>query len=67
MVDHLVVEALEAVPVVEHNQGLVAALECLGRLDNDEVVDVIVHCLEPNLQPIQLRVDHDEVVDLALA
>lgn len=67
VVDHLVVEALEAIPVVEHNERLVASLERPGRLDNDEVVDVLVHGLEPNLQPVQLRVDHDEVVDLALA
>lgn len=67
VVDHLVVEAAEALPAGEHRQRLVVALERLGRLDNDKVVDVVVEGLEADLHPVQLRVDHEEVVDLALA
>lgn len=67
VVDHLVVEAAEALPAGQDRQRLVVALERLGRLDNDKVVDVVVERLEADLHPVQLRVDHEEVVDLALA
>lgn len=55
----------EPVPVRLDGQVLGPPLEGACRFDNDEVVDVVVQRLEPQLHEIELAVDHEQVVHLA--
>lgn len=65
MVDDLGMPPLKPGPVLLDHQRLAQARERAGGLDDHEVVDVRVQRAQPDLQPVQLVVDHDEVVDLA--
>lgn len=65
VVQHLVVVLCEAVPALLGQHGLGVAVERLGRLDDDEEVHLVVQRVQPDLEPVELRVDHGEVVDFA--
>lgn len=65
VVEHLVVVLCEAVPALLGQQRLVMAVKGFRGLDNDEEVDFVVERVEANLEPVELRVDHGQVVDFA--
>lgn len=67
MINHLVVVPTKLVPVVRYDKGLLAALKRLGRLHDEEVVNVVVEGVQSNLKKVEFRVDHHEIVHLALA
>lgn len=66
VVDDLRVEGGEAVPVLLQVQRLLEPGEGLGGLDDDEIVDLFAERIEADLEPVELIVDEEEVVDLAL-
>lgn len=67
MIDDFVVVGLESVPVVGNDERLGISLEGFWRLDHDEVIDKVVEGVQANLEKVQLRVDHDQVVYFAPA
>lgn len=67
VVDDLLVERREVVPVILEVERLVEACEGAWRFDDDKVVDLIAERVEANLEPVELVVHEEEVVDFAFA
>lgn len=66
MIDQLIMKSLELAPVVTNCHGLGVPLKRPRRLDNDEVIDIVVERVESNFEKVQLGVYHEEIIYLAL-
>lgn len=52
--------------MLSKNERFVGACKCRGRFNNDEKIHKRIQSMQTNLQPIQFRREHDQIVDLAL-
>lgn len=52
--------------MLSQNERFVGACKCRGRFNNDEKIHKRIKSMQTNLQPIQFRREHDQIVDLAL-
>lgn len=51
--------------MLSKNERFVGACKCRGRFNNDEKIHKRIQSMQTNLQPIQFRREHDQIVDLA--
>lgn len=65
VVNCLRVEGGVAGVVVFEEHGLFFVREGASGHDDDEVVDVLMQLVQPDLEPVKLRADGEQVVDLA--
>lgn len=65
VVDYLVAEGLEAWPVLGKSEVFGEAGEGCGGFEDHEVVNVFVEFVQADLEPVELCVDHDQIVDLS--
>jgi hypothetical protein len=59
----LIFEFLEPAPVVPQDGWVRKASECSSELDNDEIVDKRSQSAQPNLKPVELQHEREDVVD----